>query len=563
LNAEATKNPAAFHRQSDYEVLVVNSCLWAAAGDALGWMTELARDSHGVRHRTGLERVQKPVNWRRLIGGKNGVKVDFSAGTYSDDTQLRLAVSRSIRGNGAFDVEAFAKIEMTVWQGYSLGAGIGSKAAATHLSKRGVNWFSNFFDTSRQKYITAGGNGAAMRVQPHVWSARSTQQEMVRQVLRDSIVTHGHPHGFCGAVFHALCLWDTFADRKIPGLGRAKDYIDFLGELPALIQGDSELAQFWLPSWERAADSTISSAIKVFQEDAFRDIQIVQKTINYKNKNTYKEVLGQIGCLTDEFRGSGFKTALAALCLSMIYSEGDIEYALAASANELESDTDTIATMAGALLGALSERSPIWSIQDRAYLECEARRLACIGSGIDQPSFSYPDVSGWEPPSNQSDSVARFNGALALTGLGVLTPRGDEYQQGTSIWQWFELPFGQTVFAKRRSEISRAVVANQMPGKLKNSQKPGLANVYQDSFAFDEFSDRKNNHRGSGASRLENLSSFPGIDEATDIVIASGFDDATIGHLIKLCIDKEKSIELVVAFSAIVAKARLARMKRK
>ncbi|WP_093177118.1 ADP-ribosylglycohydrolase family protein [Pseudovibrio sp. Tun.PSC04-5.I4] len=122
--------PVTLHSQPDYERAVTNSALWAAAGDAIGWMTELSRGPGGVKHRTGQATVSEPIAWLRLIGGRNGVKVDLPAGTYSDDTQLRLCVSRAIRGNGVFDVEAFAKIEMTAWQGYCLGAGVGSKAAA-------------------------------------------------------------------------------------------------------------------------------------------------------------------------------------------------------------------------------------------------------------------------------------------------------------------------------------------------------------------------------------------------------------------------------------------------
>lgn len=81
---------------------VVESALWAAAGDALGWITELSYGPAGVKKRTGLTEVKQPVAWQRLIAGRNGPRVALPAGTYSDDTQLRLAVSRSIRGNGVF-----------------------------------------------------------------------------------------------------------------------------------------------------------------------------------------------------------------------------------------------------------------------------------------------------------------------------------------------------------------------------------------------------------------------------------------------------------------------------
>src|SRR4051794_9410901 len=104
---------------------IVNSALWAAGGDAIGWITELARDGTVIA-RAGVGRVSEPIAWTRLIGGRWGVKIPLPAGTYSDDTQLRLAVCRAVRGNGIFDAEAFAKVELTTWQSYALGAGRGT-----------------------------------------------------------------------------------------------------------------------------------------------------------------------------------------------------------------------------------------------------------------------------------------------------------------------------------------------------------------------------------------------------------------------------------------------------
>ena len=84
-------------KTDERKAAVVSSALWAAAGDALGWMTELA-DQKTVSYRTGTEQVRTTVDWRRRIGGRFGPTVNLPAGTYSDDTQLRLAVSRAIRG---------------------------------------------------------------------------------------------------------------------------------------------------------------------------------------------------------------------------------------------------------------------------------------------------------------------------------------------------------------------------------------------------------------------------------------------------------------------------------
>lgn len=559
-------NLNAAYRDDEYERAIINSSLWAAAGDALGWMTELSRGQDGVRYRTGKEHVTAPVDWQRIIGGRSGVRVDLPAGTYSDDTQLRLGVSRSIRGNGTFDVETFAKIEVTVWQGYALGAGLGSKAAAANLSKRGTNWFSNFFRSDRQSYINGGGNGAAMRIQPHVWGATGPLAETIGQVFRDAIVTHGHPHGFCGAVFHALCLWDTLATRSVPSMKRAREFVSFLDNLPWIIEHDDELGQFWLPSWEREAKKHFPDAIKGFQMDALADIQTAEETMVAEKVRSYPLLLERIGCLSDKFRGSGFKTALAALALSNVYAKQSIEDALIVCANELASDTDTIATMAGAILGAVSEKEPTWEIQDRAYLKEEARRLARITLGQDQGTFAYPDVSSWEPPTSQSDAVVRFNDGLALAGLGPLVPRSGEYQSGNAIWQWFELPFGQTVLAKRRAENTTLVGGDQMPGQPRISTRAAPRDDFdgrQNRFAFDEMSTGTNSRRPVDAGPPLPRRQFPGLDEASDMIISSGFDDATLGRLIKQCIDDTESIELTVSLSSIVAKARLARQRRR
>lgn len=552
----------------EYENVVVNSALWAAAGDALGWMTELSRGAGGVKHRTGKEFVVKPLAWKRLIGGRFGATVDIPAGTYSDDTQLRLCVSRAIRGDGAFDVEAFAKIEVTVWQGYCLGAGVGSKAAASNLSKRGVNWFSNFFKTERQSYTNAGGNGAAMRIQPHVWSAQSGVAEIVTRVLRDALVTHGHPHGFCGAVFHAMCLWSAIRSRKIPTLYEARGFIESFPSLLDLIKNDSELSSFWLPTWEREAGISLSAALDQFCNEAIRDLDLVDRLFQGSKKANYHDVLAELGCLTERFRGSGFKTSFAALVLSQLYRDDKVEDALIAAANELESDTDTIATMAGALLGTIANKSPRWEIQDRNYIESEAVRMARIAFKQPQSSFLYPDISQWSPPSNQSDSIVQFDGELSLVGFGPVSPKSKNYESRDSVWQWFELSNSQTILAKRRANSVPKASSSQFPstrlGQNTIDNKGKNIGAVQGGFNFK--TQKMNENASSDNSEQRSITDdrpFQSLDEATSEIISSGFDNTTLGRLINQCIDQTESIEMAVSLSAIVAKAKLARRRRK
>lgn len=549
------------YTSEQYQEVVVRSSLWAAAGDALGWITELSGGQEKVKFRSGSKRVSETVKWKRKIGGRFGVNVDLPAGTYSDDTQLRLCVARAIRGNGVFDVEAFAKIELPVWRSYSLGAGIGSMAAAENLSKRNVTWFSNFFHTKKQQYINAGGNGAAMRIQPHVWSAYTSVDELLTQVLRDALVTHGHPHGFCGAVFHALCLREFIITQKTPSIDKAFDFLDLMDAIPSLIDADSDLSTFWKGNWEAEANISFKQAVADFKAEARADVDKVVASLNDSSQPDYHEVLGLLGCLTPKFRGSGFKTALAAFVLAVINRNKSIENALILSANELDSDTDTIATMAGALLGIVSTCRPKWVIQDDEYLISEAIRLAQISLGQAQTSFGYPDLATWVAPANQSDAVAAFDNGVALAGLGGLRKSSKEFISKDSIWQWFELSYGQSILAKRRKTNINKMHQSQMPTQRQilssgnrvaaTPKQLGLENIMQKEVTDQNTSE---NHHEREV--------FEGIDHATSEVIKSGFDDRIFGRLLNLCIEDANNIESAVAFVSIIAKAKLVRKQR-
>lgn len=560
------------------ERAVVHSALWAAAGDALGWITELSRGPAGVAHRAGVSAVTEPVEWQRMVGGRAGPRVDLPAGTYSDDTQLRLAVSRSIRGDGSFDAETFGKIEVTVWPTYALGGGLGTKAAATNLSRRSVNWFSNFFDGAGQKYVNGGGNGAAMRIQPHVWCSSRTDDELILNVMRDALVTHGHPHGFCGAVFHALSLADALQHGEIPKPNSWVGYVDRLKDLVRLIALEPQLAAFWQSAWENHGGKPVSSAIGKMIDEARRDLDIVRQTLEAPTSDCYHDILERLGCLTSEFRGSGFKTALAALALAHIHRDSDPRHALAAAANELESDTDTIATMTGALLGAVSVHGPDWPIQDRDYIVQDARRLAEISLGRPQDSFTYPDLGHWNPPTKQTDSIGWFDGQLAIAGLGLLVPQGEEYRAGDAIWQWCSLPFGQTVLAKRRVNLKEKIASSQLPGPPQRARSPDHTPSHtrrddspQSSLPLAEtppdnrerFSRAQPVSSGYVNSRDAYVAPRDTIDSWTNEVIYSDFDDLILGRMLNRCIEQSQSVEAAVSFAAIIAKARLARQRRR
>ena len=103
-----------------------------------------------------------------------------------------------------------------------------------------------------------------------------------------------------------------------------------------------------------------------------------------------------LGGLSPTQRGSGLKSALFALAASWLFRNDGADETILTIANFLSSDTDTIATMAGALVGAYySESTPSGAIQDVEYLILEAKRVNAISGGGNAESFEYPDLLTW------------------------------------------------------------------------------------------------------------------------------------------------------------------------
>lgn len=547
---------------------VVHSALWAAAGDAIGWITELLRSPAEVVDRVGSSRVLKPSSWTKRMGAWPGVEVNIPSGGYSDDTQLRLATSRAIRGDGRFDPEVFGKIELPVWLSYALGAGLGSKAAAESLIRRNTNWFSNFYSLKGQSYMSGGGNGAAMRVQPHVWAAKDVASRSVLvDVLRNAVITHGHPHGFGGAYIHARALSDTFKLGDVPGPERWKAYAAALVEIEELVHEDPQLQAFWLSAWENERKISLADALTQTSAEALKDVETFARYASDTRPDAYRQALLETGCFEKQFRGSGIKTALAACFLAWKYRAKSPDEALIVAANEIGSDTDTIATMAGAMLGVFAD-APVWDLQDRAYLRDDAERLASIAAGRKVDTFEYPDVATWRPPSRRSAMLGLSGENYALYGLGTLHPFGDATYSGSETWQWMRLSFGQSVLVKV-SGVPPLVADEQLPGIRSSKGRASDADVEIQS-ALERRSARKSEQRslrfnaGGAAPGEEDAPSVVSdfIDVATDRVIRSGFDPSVVGEAFNELIDRSASVESAIAFAAIVAKARIARRKR-
>ena len=429
------------------------SALWAAYGDALGWISELTTPT-GLVKRTGGAALVEPLAWTRRIGGRSGVVADLPRGCYSDDSQLRLATARAITPDG-FDVEAFAKVELPVWLSYEFGGGKSTKAAATKLSQPRTPWYANTFP----KWTNSGGNGAAMRIQPHVWAVRELHNPMgfLMDVVRNAACTHSHPAGMMGAVVHALALAHALERRQAPGPDDLVNSLDVAAALPNVLQHERELDSVWRPAFEREAGRQFKDIWRDVASECKSAIQATARATKRPGAGRYSTIVNDLKLREPARRGSGVLTAVAALGLT--WCEEKPHEAMRIAANEVGTDTDTIATMAGAILGATADVEPPVDVLDSDLFAAEAQRLARIASGDKVAAHRYPDLLRWVAPNARADSLTRSeDGHLYVRGLGRAKALEDPIQSasGGFGWQWIKLDIGQTLFIKRRQSLAAA-----------------------------------------------------------------------------------------------------------
>lgn len=528
-----------------FEEQIERSALWAAYGDIVGFPSELISESEFTK-KNSIRSIIEPIEWSRRVGGIFGPDITFPRGSYSDDTQLRLSTCRSIRGDGFFDVDSFAKIELPVWLNYALGAGRGSKAAAANLALKESTWYKNFFSTTHTNYCNGGGNGAVMRIQPHVWALHKNGLEAILpDVIRNTICTHGHPRAIIGSAIHAAFLLQTLNSKKAISPQEWEEFgVNVAAKTYETLIEDEELSLIWIPTWEQLTERKLKNSWADTISEWVNAAQLAaHESLNTKsNEKTYKSILTELGGFNPSERGSGLKTPLYASVLAWLYREEATEAPLLLSANTFNSDTDSIGTVTGALVGAISSYPPPNPIQDRNYITEEARRLFRISTTEKQSSFNYPDILSWTPPKNQSSAWTIEDGDAKLAGLGKLSLYGNEYinKKGPRlIWKWCTLPFGQTVLAKRRDEGD---VQQPAPKHITTSEQHST----QGELPIEETPLARTNKPRS-------------IDEHTNFCIKSKFDPLAIGESLLELSSGEDGIEKAIAFAAVIAKAKIAR----
>lgn len=219
---------------------VTGMLLGAAVGDALGWPQE-ARGGliGGQKARDGREPAAEFRAWTRTAGRYSSRYRDpVRAGEYSDDTQLLCATARACLARADW-LERLTLAELPAWPVYQRGGGGAVLSAAGAWAEGRAPWDAGRTQkgrAARERYMSAGANGAAMRIAPHAVVA-SNPRELADRVLRDGLTTHGHPRALVGAVLYAAALDRALRLQGTVGYG---DLIDAARD--GLLPGDRAVA---------------------------------------------------------------------------------------------------------------------------------------------------------------------------------------------------------------------------------------------------------------------------------------------------------------------------------
>lgn len=317
--------------------------LATAIGDALGWPNE-PRSKNKVKNKNTADGF---VAWTRTVSTPRWHDEKILPGEYSDDTQLTLAVARSII---AGDWEHFfAQKELPFWLSYERGGG-GALLRAAQSCKKGILlWQSSY----TKEYFNAGGNGAVMRILPHVIASAKTRNitELMTAVIKDTLITHGHPRAFLGATCYAYAL--DYLLRK--------DSVLEYGELiSTVINGknvwgtfpDRDIFEDWLKCAANQKEYDFSKTWEDTLAQMLKQLEFISDSLKKGLMVDDKKILTELECF-GSVGGAGNVAALAALYLASRYANNPI-LGIKTPAFLFGIDTDTIASITGGLLGMLS-----------------------------------------------------------------------------------------------------------------------------------------------------------------------------------------------------------------
>jgi len=360
--------------------------LGAAVGDALGWPQEQNSGIVGGNKNRTINPTTDFRAWDRYGGSQYQKYIEpVAAGEYSDDTQLVLATARAVLSPDWFT--ALIDTELPLFLLYQRGAGGATLRACRSWATGSPPWHGGTTQKARksqQQYFSAGGNGVAMRIAPHVIvSAADPRRDLVARVVRDGVTTHGHPRALIGAAAYAAALHILLT---------AEGTLEY-GELAAHVEADDswqipEIALNALPDeWVDAATQLQPDVISWWETAVNETKELLSRTVTGMKSGILSndlDVLEALGCFDKRVNGAGTITAVGAIYLASRNAPRP-QSGLVRAAFLKRADTDTMASMTAGLLGAL--HGPDWleplgsQVQDRDYIAHLADRCTSLALG--------------------------------------------------------------------------------------------------------------------------------------------------------------------------------------
>jgi len=293
-----------WRRGVDYPARYRGTLLAGAIGDALGRPVE-QWPAHDVAARFG--RVRDFQKWHGWTKGP--------IGTITDDTQLTMVVGESLLANGGVAPEDLAR-RLVNWLPTGRGKGWATTAAVLRLA-RGVPWWEAGEDSA--------GNGAAMRVAPIGLAYATRPDQMRREAALSAVVTHTGPMGVAGAVAQGLAV--SLALHTPAGSIDAGSFID------AVAAGIDDV--FDPGAVERRPDAP-RQPVRLVER-----LREVPELLRLSQRDAFDRL----------YNGAFILESLPAAMWCFLNSPEDAEEVLVSAASAGR-DADTVAAMAGALVGA-------------------------------------------------------------------------------------------------------------------------------------------------------------------------------------------------------------------
>lgn len=318
--------------------------LATAIGDALGWPNE-PRSKNRIKKPKVVDHF---VEWTRSSRNPRWHDEKILPGEYSDDTQMTLSVARSII---AGDWEKFfAERELPFWLNYERGGGSALLKAAKSCNENKVQlWQTNF----TQGYFKAGGNGATMRILPHVIAAAKTHDitALMLNVVKDTLITHGHPRAFLGATCYAYALDYLLKKETVLEYGELVSAViegqkDWGAPLNTDVFGD------WLNIAHQHCEYDFFTEYENTRTHMVRQLEFIKASLKKGLILDDTKVLTDLECF-GKVNGAGDVAALAAIYLASRYANNPA-LGIKVPAFSFGADTDTIASITGGLVGMLS-----------------------------------------------------------------------------------------------------------------------------------------------------------------------------------------------------------------